>query len=596
MKSYFKLFKFVRPHAFLFILTFIVMTVYSAINGFSIAMLSPILRVLFYRGGTHLYSTKLPYINDFLNNFIMRQSPLVGIERLSIAVISLYFIKGIFTYAQNILGAVVQERITKDIRVTLFEKLMHLPLSFFKKANSGDIISRFINDIKLVRIAITHGVYVAVRDSITASAYLVVAVLSSWRLSLIALLVIPLSLSSIVIINRTLKKRAKRAQESMGSIGSHLFEILSGIKLIKGFATEDVEVDNFSKKADIYYKRSLKFQYLGAISSPLNEFFTSVVAALLLYIGGMLIFKSHSITPDSFFVFLAAALSLMSPIKHLSQINVYIQEGTAAAERIFGILDISLEKNTGHIKFKGLKQGIRIENLSFKYDDSEEYTLKDINLDLHKGERVAIVGHTGAGKSTLSDIITGFYNNYEGHIQIDNIELRDIDAKSYKEHVSIVPQDVFLFSGTIRDNLTYGIFHVSEKDMIEIARKTLVHDFVKDLPNGYDTVIGERGVTLSGGERQRIAVARAMLRKTDIIILDEATSALDTESEEKLKDIFYRELSESLMIIIAHRLSTVKDADRIVVVEQGRIIAAGKHQELLNTSDIYKRLYKNQLT
>lgn len=593
MSSFLKILRFVKPHKTLFIATFLVMTIYSFLNSFQVAILSPILKTLFYRDNAPLYRIKyLPWLNDFLNS-ILSKDPLEATKLLALLLIGLFLIKSIFIYLSKFLAAILQERITMGIREKLFEKIMNMPLSYFTSGDSGDLISRFINDIQLVKVALTHGLYVAIREGLMTIFYLILCFISAFYLALIAFILIPLSLTFVVLINKTLKKRAKKAQEKMGEIGMHLFETLSGIKLIKGLGMEDEEKKRFKDKARAYYRSAVNFQLLGALPSSVNEFMTSFVAGSLLYLGALFIFKYNSLTPDRFFVFLAAALSMMSPVKHLSQINTYLQEGLAAGDRLFQIFDSQEEKWKGTKIFSGLQNGISLKNVSFSYGKSAN-TLKNINLTLKKGYKTAIVGHTGSGKTTLLDLIAGFHYDYEGKILIDGVELREIDIRSYRSKIALVTQDTFLFKGTLLDNITYGVKHYTEEEFKKAVKVALVDEFVKRLPNGYYTKVGERGSTLSGGEKQRIAIARAILRKSDIILLDEATSALDNESEKKFKDMFKAIEKNALLVVIAHRLSTVIDADEIVVIDKGEIVAKGRHDELLKSSSHYRNLYNSQ--
>ena len=593
MKSYLRLLRFIKPHKTLFIATFFLMTIYSFVNSFQLAILSPILRTLFYRKNAPLYNIKhLSFLNDFLNS-ILRKDPLSATCTLALLILGIFLFKAVFTYLSKFTSAILQEKITNSIRMKLFEKIMNMPLSYFTEGQSGDLISRFINDIQLVRVSLTHGIYVAIREGLMTVFYLVLCFISAFYLALVAFILIPLSLIFVVRINKTLKKRARNAQKKMGEIGSHLFETLNGIKLIKGLGMEDNERKRFNKKAQSYYRAALNFQVLGALPSPVNEVMTSIVASALLYIGALFIFKFHSLTPDRFFVFLAAALSMMSPVKHLTQINTYLQEGLAAGERLFQIFDEEDERWSGRIPFNGIKKSITLWDVSFGYKEGV-LILKHINLKLQKGHKTAIVGHTGAGKTTLLDLVAGFYYDYDGKILIDEVELRMLDIKSYRRKIALVPQDVFLFKGTLLDNITYGVEHYTEEEFKQAVKIALVDEFAERLPKGYNTVVGEHGSTLSGGEKQRIAIARAILRKSDIILLDEATSALDNESERKFKEMFKEVGKNAILLVIAHRLSTVIDADQIVVIENGEIVTKGTHEELLKNSEHYRKLYESQ--
>lgn len=594
MKEYLRMLRFVRRNLASFIVAFLLLTISSMLNGFSLGVVSPVLKMLFYGEKAPPYSEKkLPIIGKLFNRFILQVPPLEAVRNLAILIIAFYFVKAIITYFQKLSGVYVQEKVVKDLREALFKKILSLPLSFFHRKSSGEVISHFINDINLLKTSITHGIYVLISETSTLIAYLILAFLASWHLTLFALLVIPATLLVITAVGRKLRKRSRISQEKMGNIATVLYETLTGIKVVKSFGTEKKEEERFNKSSKDYFRSVLRFHYLGALASPLTEFLTMTVAAMLLVYGGVLIFKLHILTPDRFFVFLAAALMMISPLKHLSQINVYLQEGAAASKRLLEIFDLPEYKWEGKIPFQGIKDRIELKNVSFSYPETG-FTLRNIDLEIKKGEKVAIVGPTGAGKTTLVDLILGFYKVDEGEILIDGISLYKYDYDSFRSKVAVVPQEVLLFGGSIRDNLLYAVERVDEEILIDVCKKTRVEEIYERFPEGLNANVGERGTTLSGGERQRIALARALLRNPSLLVLDEATSALDSETEEAIKEALMEMGKGTTVITIAHRLATVLSSDKIVVMDDGRVIAVGKHHELYQSCELYKRLFDAQ--
>ncbi len=598
MKDYFRTLHFLKRNIGAFILAFSLLTLSSLLNGFSLGIISPILRMLFYEQNAPLYSEKkLPVIGKIFNEFILRVPPLQALWNLALFIVLFYLIKAIIVYFQKLSGVYVQEKVVKDIREALYKKILSLPLSYFHRKSSGEVISHFINDINLLKTSITHGIYVLISETATLFAYLVLAIIASWQLTLFALVVIPITLFIITSVSRKLRKRSRVSQEKMGSLTSVLYETLTGIKVIKSFGTEQKELEKFSRSSKDYFKSVLRFHYLGSLASPLTEFLTMSVAALLLIYGGYLIFVSKVLTPDRFFVFLAAALTMISPLKHLSQINVYIQEGAAASKRLMAIFDLPEYRWDGERIFTGISEKIELKRVYFTYADTG-FTLADINLEIFKGEKVAIVGPTGAGKTTLVDVILGFYRIDNGEILYDGVSLYEYDYDSFRQKVAVVPQEVLLFSGTIRENLLYAAGDFTEDELYELCERAKVKEIIDRLPGKYESRIGDRGMTLSGGERQRIALVRALIRKPSLLVLDEATSALDSDTEEAIKKAIEEFSKDITVITIAHRLSTVLNSDKIVVMDNGKVVAVGKHSELYEKSELYKRLYNThfQLT
>ncbi|RKZ03968.1 MAG: hypothetical protein DRQ04_01605 [Candidatus Hydrothermota bacterium] len=597
MKEYFRLLSYLRPHLFEFFLAFVSMLIFSALEGLSMGMLSPILKVLFGLSEGFRVSGEglMSAVKGFLNRYILDLPPLEATRRLALLMVILYFFKSIFAYLQRVFSVMVQEKVTRSVRNDLFSKILELPYSFFSKINSGEIISKFINDVNLVREAITSGLSTLIRESMRGTAFLVVAFIASWKLTFISLILVPLSAALIVVIGRKLRKRSQRAQEKMGALGHQLSETLGGIKVVKGFGTEEKEFERFRQKTQDYYRARMRFEYLGALGSPLTEFLSVLVAAFILLYGARLIFVEKSLSPDGFLVFLAAALSLMQPLKKLSQANVHIQHGIAASRRIFEILNLDSDKRErgGGRPFCGVEREIEFRDVHFRYR-KDLPTLNGVSFKIRKGEKVALVGPSGSGKTTIADILAGFYEPEKGAVLIDGIDLREYDIRSYREHIAIVPQETFLFSGSIFDNIAYATRGADRESVMKAAELAQVKPFLSRLPEGINTVIGERGSTLSGGEKQRIALARAILRNPDILILDEATASLDAESERLVNSALETLMKDRTTLIIAHRLSTVLKADRIVVVEAGRVVDQGTHEELLNRCDLYRNLYELQ--
>ncbi len=597
MKDYFKLLSYLKPYVLEFLLAFVFMVLFSALEGISMGMLSPILKVLFgmSKGFTPTGSGIVAQVKVFINKFVLQYPPIEATKRLAFLMILIYFLKALCSYFQKIFSVMVQEKVTRDVRNSLFSKILELPYSFFNRINSGEIISKFINDVNLIRVAITDGLSTLIRESLRSVAFIVVAFLASWKLSIATLVLVPVSVTVVLEIGKRLRRRSQRAQEKMGLMGHHLAETLGGIKVVKGFGTEEQECTRFRRKTHDYYKARMRFEYLGALGSPLTEFLSVLVAAVILLYGARLIFIEKSLSPDGFFVFLAAALSLMQPLKKISQANVHIQHGIAASRRIFEILELKSDERL-HRKgrpFEGVREQIEFVNVYFSYREGMP-TLRGVSFVIKKGEKVALVGPSGAGKSTIADILAGFYEPDRGSVLIDGYDLREYDLQSYRSKLAIVPQETFLFTGTVFDNIAYAVPNAKEEDVLKAAELAQVTAFLSRLPDGIYTKLGERGCTLSGGERQRIAIARAILRNPDILILDEATASLDAESERLVNEALEVLMEGRTTLIIAHRLSTVLKADKIVVIDKGEVIDIGKHEELLERCELYRYLYELQ--
>jgi len=506
------------------------------------------------------------------------------------AIIVIYIFKGIFRYVRTYVMSSAGLKMVQDIRNELYEHLHRLSMSFFTETPTGILMSRVTYDVNMMQRAITDALVGVFRDVFTILGLAGVVFYRNTELALISLVGFPLAFYPLVRFGKRMKKASRRSQEQMGALSKLMQERISGAGLIKASGTEDAELDEFKRENEKLVRSFLKIERVKALSNPVMEFIGAASVSFIIWIGGLTVINGK-MTVGEFFSFLAALMLLYEPVKHLTSVNNVIQQGLAAAERVFDILDISPEiadapdavdipQSSGHIAFS---------NVSFRY--GKEWVLKDIDLDITPGTKLAIVGTSGGGKTTLVNLIPRFYDVSEGKITIDGYDVRGITQKSLRKQISIVSQEVVLFNDTIGNNICYGMNDVSESDLEEALRAAYALDFVKSLPEGYDTVIGERGARLSGGQRQRISIARALLKNSPILILDEATSSLDTESEHLVQKALGNLVRGRTTLTIAHRISTVKDADIIVVISQGRILESGQHEELISLGGEYFRLY-----
>jgi subfamily B ATP-binding cassette protein MsbA len=442
----------------------------------------------------------------------------------------------------------------------------------------------------MMQMAITEALVGAFRDVFTILGLAAVVFYRNAQLGMIALVGFPLAFYPLVRFGKRMKKASRRSQEQMGNLNKLMQERISGAGLIKASGTEAVELDEFKRENDKLVRSFLKIERVKSLSNPVMEFIGAASVAFIIWIGGLTVINGK-MTVGEFFSFLAALMMLYEPVKHITSVNNVIQQGIAAAERVFDILDISpeiadapdaveIESSSGRISFEGV---------SFRY--GKDWVLKDINLDIAPGKKLAIVGTSGGGKTTLVNLIPRFYDATEGSITIDGHDLRTVTQKSLRKQISIVSQEVVLFNDTIRSNICYGMGEVTETEVEKALSAAYALDFVKSLPDGYNTVIGERDARLSGGHRQRISIARALLKNSPILILDEATSSLDTESEHLVQKALENLVRGRTTLTIAHRISTVKNADRIVVISQGRIVESGQHEDLIKLGGEYSRLY-----
>ena len=566
-------------------------------SGISLGMIIPLVNALF-RGGQVALSTGNAGLGWFLtriNAWLSSAPPMVTLGRLAALIAGVYFFKGFFTYMQRYFSVVVEQGTIRDLREAIYRHLHTLSLSFFHARRTGVLTSRITNDVSFIQGAIDKGFVALIREALLALVYVGVVVWASWKLAAVAILVVPASALLIILLGKKLRKSSHRVQEATGEITSTLTETVSGIRVVKAFSMDEFEIGKFVSQIWEYYRAFLKFERISMLAGPLTEFLGVVAACVILMYGGRQILITGELTPDRFIVFLAASLSLMQPIKRISQANTAIQHGLAASTRIFSVIDAVSDVRDAEdaAEIDSFNDSLRFEDVSFEYEEGRR-ALVDVNLTIRVGEVVALVGPSGAGKSTIADLISRFYDVTKGRVTIDGLDLRKIRVDSLRALMGIVTQETILFNDTVRNNIAYGRVDAPMSEVERAARAANVHDFIMSLPSGYDTRIGERGVRLSGGERQRIAIARAILKNPPILILDEATSALDTQSEMLVQGALDRLMEGRTSVVIAHRLSTIRRADAIAVVADGRIEEVGTHESLISSGGTYKSLYELQ--
>ena len=532
-----------------------------------------------------------PVMDDI---FIRRDS--LMLKLIPLALLAVYVVKGLARYLQANLMASVGERVVARLRRELYTHIQSMPLAFFSDVHSADLMSRMLTDVaRLARLS--SGVLVmAVRQLGTIAALLVVMVAREWALTLMALAAFPVIAVVVRVIGRRLYRINKRAQERVAQLAVLLHESLSGTKIVKAFGRERHEQVRFDALNDRLLALSLKNVRADEVTEPLMEVAGALGIMAVLWYGGYQVIEGH-MTPGTLFSFTAAALMLYGPVRRLSRSLNVVQQSTASVERVFYILDLppAITDRPGATRLETFTRTLAFERVDFRYGDADEMTLKEIALEVRKGEVVAFVGMSGAGKSTLMDLVPRFHDVTAGRITLDGHDLREVTQDSLRAQLGVVTQETFLFSDTIRYNIAYGRPDATFEEIVRAARQAHAHDFILACPDGYDTLVGERGVRLSGGQRQRIAIARAFLKNPPILILDEATSDLDAESEFMVQQALAELMRGRTVLVIAHRLATVRNADRIVVVHDGRIAEIGRHEELIARDGIYRRLYALQM-
>ena len=508
------------------------------------------------------------------------------------AMIMLAVVGAVLTYWNTIFSTVISSSIYKDIVTDVYNKIQTLDMEYFSSKKTGDMMTRVMTDPSNINSIILE-IFDMISEIIKVVFCLGIAFFIDFDLTLGVMVITPILIVTVRRYAKRLKRSGKQRQEALDSLNSKLQETLSGIRIIRAFATEDYEINNFKKKNENLKKIAVRAAKYNAKANSIMEALNYIIIALLLMFSGYRVLRAKSFTPGDFITIVGAISSMYTPARRamtrLNSISVNMSSITRVSEILEEMPSIINKENC--IKFENFVSDITFENVDFKYRDNVEKILKNINLDVKKGETVAFVGNSGGGKSTLVNLIPRFFDVSGGSLKIDGIDIRNYEIKSLRKAIGIVPQETFLFSGTILSNIKYSRQNATFEEVVEAAKQANAHEFIKSLTDGYDTEIGERGVKLSGGQKQRIAIARAILENPQILILDEATSALDNESEKLVQDALEKLMNGKTTFVIAHRLTTIENSNKIVVIQKGEIKEIGNHNELLNKNGIYKALY-----
>ncbi len=588
---------------------------FAILNGVSVYLTIPLLDTLFQESATKQTTVETTGIEktssilpDWINNakeelvqsfntFIFSGDKPEVLIKICFLILAAFLLKNIFGYMQGYFMAFVEYASMKDLRDDAYKHLHKLPIGYFKSERVGNIISRFTNDVNVIQLSISTTFSNLIKEPLTIIVFLGIAISISWQLSLFAFIIVPVASLIIAWIGNKLKKQTIILQTKLADITSVLQETISGVKIVKAFGMEKFENQRFMNETKSYFKLVLKTVRIRNLSSPITEILSVIIGAVIIYYGGILVLVDKTLNASQFLGFLFAIFQMMPPIKELGSVNNRIQEASAAADRIFEITDIEphIKNIPNAIELKDFKNEIVFKNVSFKYEDSDVKVLNNLNFSVKRGGIIALVGPSGGGKSTLADLIPRFYDPTEGQILLDGNNIKDVTIESLRSKMGIVTQETFLFNTNIAENIAYGLTNYPMDKIIEAAKTANAHNFISEMPQGYDTIIGERGVKLSGGQRQRLTIARALLKNPEIMIFDEATSALDNESEILVQEAIERLMMNRTTFVIAHRLSTIRNATNILVLDRGRIIQQGTHDKLIaEEKGLYRKLYEMQ--
>ena len=605
MEYFKKILKYAIPYKKYGYLNIVFNILYAIFSTLSFLVLMPMLKIIFDKEAKSVTQQPewagIKEVIDYFKNYISFQVHEIAGDDKSQAlmvvvglVIGTFFFKNIFNYLAMYFITFLRNGVLKDIRNDLYKKTIELPIAYFSEKRKGDTMARIGTDVLEIQHSFLSILLMVVREPLTILFTIAAMIAISFELTIFVFIFIPLSGFVISKIGKNLKKKSDDVQKEQGFFLSILEETLGGLKVIKAFTAEKEFQNKFQTSTNRFFHYSNTLVNRTNLASPTSEFLGIGVIAVLLWYGGKLVIIEESLTGEDFITYIALAYNILTPAKLMSKASYSVKKGNAAAERVLEILETEspLQDANDAIAKNDFNSEITIENVSFKYENT--YVLKDFSLTIPKGKMVALVGQSGSGKSTIANLLTRFYDINKGSIKIDGVDIKSIKKESLRQLEGLVTQDSILFNDSIKNNILLGLKDKTDDDVIKAAKIANAHEFISDLPNTYDTNIGDSGNKLSGGQKQRLSIARAVLKNPPIMILDEATSALDTESEKLVQEALEKMMMNRTSVVIAHRLSTIQKADLIVVMQKGKIVEQGTHEELINKKGTYKKLVDMQ--
>ena len=536
----------------------------------------------------------LPWIIKDLVDQVLSEKDAEKLTYIALSVVVIFLFRGFFFYGQSYLISYVGQRVVIDIRREVFKKIQRLSMAFYDKNKTGTIMSYVTNDVNALQTGLVDNIVEMITEGVILVASIVAMIYLDWKLFLFSLCTFPVVIMFIDFFGKKIRASGGKIQGATADLTSVLQEVVSSARVIKSFVREEYEINRFEEQNMYNFRAQMKYVKLSATLTPTIELVAAIGVTMILWFGGNSVIDGD-ITAGALVAFLTYAVNISNPIKRLSRVIANIQKALAAADRVFDVLDLpELIQNKPNAQLlPHVKGNVSFNNVSFAYN-TDEPILDNVSFSATPGQVVALVGPSGAGKSTVASLLPRFYDVTGGSIVIDGLDIREVTMESLREQVGIVPQETMLFNGSVYDNILYGRLDATEEEVMVASKAANAHNFITELPNGYDTQLGDRGVNISGGQRQRIAIARAILKNPQILILDEATSALDTESERVVQEALDRLMVGRTSFVIAHRLSTIKNADKILVMEKGKIVEEGNHDELMAKDGLYAHLYQIQ--
>jgi len=601
MKTFIRILSYTLPYKLLIILSFISSFFYGIFNALSLWVVGSLIGTIMGSKSDSISVNQdsnsfIQTIENYMNSIIANSDLAQQLKMVCILLFISFIFKNIFFYINSISLAKVQINVIRDIRNKLYKKVHNLSLSFFDHNRSGEIMSIMLNDVNMMSVTFSKAFQVVFHEFLSMGILLSMLFMISADLTLLVLLTFPVSAFIIYKIGSSIRRKATRASHKIADISSIMSEKILGMKIVKAFNMGHKEIKKFINKNYIFSNLGYQQAKLNSLTTPINDLIGVTLAAGLLWYGGNQVILNNYLTPDSFLRFIIFLFALLQPVRKLGNSFTVVQAGIASSLRVFNLLDIKdrIKNEKKLSQITSFNRKIKFQNVNFHYEKSKVDVLKKINITIEKGEKIALVGKSGSGKTTFSNLLMDFYQPSSGLILLDNNNYENINTNSLRELFGLVSQEPILFSGSIKDNIAYGLSNVDTHSIENASKVANIHDFIIGLDKQYESLIGERGTKLSGGQKQRLSIARAILKNPPLLIFDEATSSLDTESEQKVQIAIDNLIKDRTVFIIAHRLSTIKNVDRILVFEEGKIIEEGSHEELIKNNGLYTKLYQMQ--